>query len=125
MGVTVWLRVRAVAQRKLTFGNHGFCRKTQSTSRLRSGRKSREAGLRRRLPPLVHCHMFLRCHDSRFRCVYPSSGRVGIGSDVMKPIAAPMVGGMITSTIHVLILVPIFFMMIKGRTISKTTNKEK
>jgi len=32
----------------------------------------------------------------------------GIGSDVMKPIAAPMVGGMITSTIHVLILVPVF-----------------
>jgi Cu(I)/Ag(I) efflux system membrane protein CusA/SilA len=33
----------------------------------------------------------------------------GVGSDVMKPIAAPIVGGMITSTIHVLILVPIFF----------------
>jgi copper/silver efflux system protein len=48
----------------------------------------------------------------------------GIGSDVMKPIAAPIVGGMITSTIHVLILVPIFFMMMKERTISKTTNKE-
>jgi Cu(I)/Ag(I) efflux system membrane protein CusA/SilA len=31
----------------------------------------------------------------------------GIGSDVMKPIAAPIVGGMITSTIHVLILVPL------------------
>jgi hypothetical protein len=62
-------RVRAVAQRKLPFGNHGFCWKTQSTSRLRSGRKSREAGLRRRLPPLVHCHMFLRCRDSRLRCV--------------------------------------------------------
>jgi copper/silver efflux system protein len=30
----------------------------------------------------------------------------GIGSDVMKPIAAPIVGGVITSTIHVLILVP-------------------
>src|SRR5438477_74085 len=28
----------------------------------------------------------------------------GIGSDVMKPIAAPIVGGMITSTIHVVIL---------------------
>jgi hypothetical protein len=27
----------------------------------------------------------------------------GIGSDVMKPIAAPIVGGMVTSTIHVLI----------------------
>jgi Cu(I)/Ag(I) efflux system membrane protein CusA/SilA len=37
----------------------------------------------------------------------------GIGSDVMKPIAAPMVGGMITSTIHVLILVPVFFVLMK------------
>jgi Cu(I)/Ag(I) efflux system membrane protein CusA/SilA len=27
----------------------------------------------------------------------------------MKPIAAPLVGGMITSTIHVMILVPVFF----------------
>ena len=39
----------------------------------------------------------------------------GIGSDVMKPIATPIVGGMITSTIHVLILVPVFFVMIKER----------
>jgi len=39
----------------------------------------------------------------------------GIGSDVMKPIAAPIVGGMVTSAIHVLILVPIFFMMMKER----------
>jgi Cu(I)/Ag(I) efflux system membrane protein CusA/SilA len=35
----------------------------------------------------------------------------GIGSDVMKPIAAPIVGGMVTSTIHVLVLVPVFFAM--------------
>jgi copper/silver efflux system protein len=41
----------------------------------------------------------------------------GIGSDVMKPIAAPIVGGMITSTIHVLILVPVFFVMMKERTL--------
>jgi Cu(I)/Ag(I) efflux system membrane protein CusA/SilA len=39
----------------------------------------------------------------------------GIGSDVMKPIAAPIVGGMITSTINVLILVPVFFVMLKER----------
>jgi Cu(I)/Ag(I) efflux system membrane protein CusA/SilA len=39
----------------------------------------------------------------------------GIGSDVMKPIAAPIVGGMITSTIHVLILVPVFFSLMKQR----------
>jgi len=43
----------------------------------------------------------------------------GIGSDVMKPIAAPVVGGMITSTIHVLILVPVFFVMVKERAIRK------
>jgi Cu(I)/Ag(I) efflux system membrane protein CusA/SilA len=39
----------------------------------------------------------------------------GIGADVMKPIAAPIVGGMTTSTIHVLILVPVFFVMMKTR----------
>ncbi|HEX7284948.1 MAG TPA: CusA/CzcA family heavy metal efflux RND transporter [Candidatus Angelobacter sp.] len=39
----------------------------------------------------------------------------GVGSDVMKPIAAPIVGGMITSTIHVLILVPVFFVLLKER----------
>jgi len=43
----------------------------------------------------------------------------GIGSDVMKPISAPIVGGMITSTIHVLILVPVFFVMMKERALRK------
>jgi Cu(I)/Ag(I) efflux system membrane protein CusA/SilA len=45
----------------------------------------------------------------------------GIGSDVMKPIAAPIVGGMITSTIHVLILVPVFFLMMKERALKRGT----
>lgn len=45
----------------------------------------------------------------------------GIGSDVMKPIAAPIVGGMITSTIHVLILVPVFFVMMKQRALKRGT----
>jgi copper/silver efflux system protein len=48
----------------------------------------------------------------------------GIGSDVMRPIAAPIVGGMITSTIHVLILVPILFVMMKERTVSQDTDNE-
>jgi len=43
----------------------------------------------------------------------------GVGSDVMKPIAAPIVGGMITSTIHVLILVPVFFVMMKTRALRR------
>jgi Cu(I)/Ag(I) efflux system membrane protein CusA/SilA len=43
----------------------------------------------------------------------------GIGSDVMKPIAAPIVGGMITSTVHVLILVPVFFIAMKERALRR------
>jgi len=39
----------------------------------------------------------------------------GIGADVMKPISAPIVGGMVTSAIHVLILVPVFFAIMKER----------
>jgi Cu(I)/Ag(I) efflux system membrane protein CusA/SilA len=45
----------------------------------------------------------------------PILWETGVGSDVMKPIAAPIVGGMITSTINVLILVPVFFVMMKAR----------
>jgi Cu(I)/Ag(I) efflux system membrane protein CusA/SilA len=47
----------------------------------------------------------------------------GIGSDVMKPIATPIVGGMITSTIHVLILVPVFFVMMKESALRRGTLK--
>jgi len=45
----------------------------------------------------------------------------GVGADVMKPIAAPIVGGMITSTIHVLILVPVFFALMKERALRRGT----
>lgn len=48
----------------------------------------------------------------------------GIGSDVMKPIAAPIIGGMITSTIHVLILVPVFFVMMKERALKRGTLRQ-
>lgn len=44
----------------------------------------------------------------------------GIGSEVRNPLAAPIVGGMITSTIHVLILVPVFFVMRKERALRRT-----
>ncbi len=49
----------------------------------------------------------------------PILWETGIGSDVMKPIAAPIVGGMITSTIHVLILVPVFFLLIHRRALRR------
>jgi Cu(I)/Ag(I) efflux system membrane protein CusA/SilA len=43
----------------------------------------------------------------------PIMWSTGVGSDVMKPIAAPIIGGMITSTIHVLIITPVIFYIMK------------
>jgi len=51
----------------------------------------------------------------------PILWETGVGSDVMKPIAAPIIGGMVTSTIHVLILVPVFFAMLKERALRHGT----
>ncbi|HEX6159022.1 MAG TPA: efflux RND transporter permease subunit, partial [Thermoanaerobaculia bacterium] len=47
----------------------------------------------------------------------------GTGSDVMKPIAVPLIGGMVTSTIHVLLVTPIIFLLIKQRELRKGTLK--
>ena len=53
----------------------------------------------------------------------PLLWEIGIGSDVMKPIAAPIVGGMVTSTIAVMILVPIMFATLKERALRRGTLK--
>ena len=37
----------------------------------------------------------------------------GVGSDVMKPIVLPMIGGVFTSAIHILLVTPIIFLMTK------------
>jgi Cu(I)/Ag(I) efflux system membrane protein CusA/SilA len=51
----------------------------------------------------------------------PIMWSAGVGSDVMKPIAAPIIGGMITSTIHVLIITPVIFYIMKMRALRKGT----
>jgi copper/silver efflux system protein len=43
----------------------------------------------------------------------------GTGADVMKPIAAPMIGGMISSAVHVLIMTPVIFVLMKVRDLKK------
>jgi Cu(I)/Ag(I) efflux system membrane protein CusA/SilA len=55
----------------------------------------------------------------------PIVWETGVGSEVMKPIAAPIVGGMVTSTIHVLILVPVFFALMKERALRRGTLQPK
>jgi Cu(I)/Ag(I) efflux system membrane protein CusA/SilA len=37
----------------------------------------------------------------------------GVGSDVMKPIVLPMVGGVLTSATHILLVTPLIFLMSK------------
>jgi Cu(I)/Ag(I) efflux system membrane protein CusA/SilA len=37
----------------------------------------------------------------------------GVGSDVMKPIVLPMVGGVISSAIYILLVTPLIFLMSK------------
>jgi Cu(I)/Ag(I) efflux system membrane protein CusA/SilA len=49
----------------------------------------------------------------------PIMWSTGVGSDVMKPIAAPIIGGMVTSTIHVLIITPVIFYITKLRALRK------
>jgi Cu(I)/Ag(I) efflux system membrane protein CusA/SilA len=46
------------------------------------------------------------------------------GSDVMKPLMTPMIGGLLTSAIHVLIMTPVLFIMMKERAL-RTGKLEK
>ena len=43
----------------------------------------------------------------------------GLGAEVMRRIAAPMVGGLITSTVHTLIMIPAIYAVIRGRRLAK------
>lgn len=49
----------------------------------------------------------------------PVMWSTGTGSDVMKPLTAPMIGGLLTSAIHVLVVTPILFAIMKERALKK------
>jgi Cu(I)/Ag(I) efflux system membrane protein CusA/SilA len=51
----------------------------------------------------------------------PIMWSTGIGSDVMKPMAVPIIGGMVTSTVHVLIITPVIFFLMKRRAMRRGT----
>ncbi|MGH7453493.1 MAG: efflux RND transporter permease subunit [bacterium] len=53
----------------------------------------------------------------------PIMWSTGAGADVMQPIAAPMIGGLITSTLHVLIVTPVLFSYMKEHALKKGTLK--
>jgi Cu(I)/Ag(I) efflux system membrane protein CusA/SilA len=49
----------------------------------------------------------------------------GTGSDVMKRIAAPMIGGMISSTILTLVVIPALYALFKAREIKHSSSGER
>jgi Cu(I)/Ag(I) efflux system membrane protein CusA/SilA len=61
--------------------------------------------------------------SAAFMGLLPIMWSTGTGADVMKPIAAPMIGGMISSAIHVLIMTPVIFVLMKKRELKKGTLK--
>jgi len=65
------------------------------------------AGAAKRLRPKI-----MTVSVSLFALV-PILWSTGVGSDVMKPIVLPMVGGVITSATHILLVTPLIFLMTK------------
>ena len=48
----------------------------------------------------------------------------GTGSEVMKPMASPTIGGLVTATLSNLLLVPVIYAWLKERRLSKTEEDE-
>ena len=46
----------------------------------------------------------------------------GTGSEVMRRIAAPMVGGMVSSTVLTLIVIPVLFALVKARNLETSSS---
>ncbi len=49
----------------------------------------------------------------------PLMWSTGVGADVMRPLATPLIGGLVTSTVHVLIITPLLFSWMKERALYK------
>jgi len=43
------------------------------------------------------------------------------GAEIMKPLATPVIGGMISSLLHILIVTPVIFLWLRGREFKKGT----
>lgn len=52
--------------------------------------------------------------------LFPVLWATGTGSDVMLPITIPLIGGLFTSTVHVLLVTPVIFEIVKERELKKS-----
>ena len=46
-----------------------------------------------------------------------------VGAEVIKPLATPVLGGMVSSLVHVLIVTPVIFLWLRERELRKTLNQ--
>ena len=46
------------------------------------------------------------------------------GSEVMRPLAAPVLGGMLSSLVHILVLTPAIFLWLRARDLRRNVNPE-
>ena len=51
----------------------------------------------------------------------PVMWATGAGADMMKPLTAPMIGGLLTSAVHVLVVTPVLFVIMKERALKNGT----
>ena len=45
------------------------------------------------------------------------------GSEVMRPLATPVIGGMLSSLVHILIVTPVLFVWLREREMRKSAEK--
>ncbi|MEO8325791.1 MAG: efflux RND transporter permease subunit, partial [Nitrospirota bacterium] len=57
--------------------------------------------------------------------LFPIMWSSGTGADVMKRIAAPMIGGMVSSTVLTLLVIPAIYLIWRGWELQKTATVEK
>lgn len=57
--------------------------------------------------------------------LFPIMWSSGTGADVMKRIAAPMIGGMVSSTVLTLLVIPAIYLIWRGRELQKTATVAK
>jgi len=46
-----------------------------------------------------------------------------VGAEVIKPLATPVLGGMVSSLVHVLIVTPVIFLWLRERQLRRTLNQ--
>ena len=54
----------------------------------------------------------------------PLMWATGIGADVMKPVAAPLIGGLATSTVMVLFVIPVLFFWVRSRQLRRLVRND-